>query len=338
MRLARGRPAAAACGRPRQRRAAPARPRAGCDSCSRRSLGATRRTGCKERWTAALRRGRGRGHRPGASRRRVGRSDGQGRCGRTGPSGSAAIAPADGQRAAARAHAGPRPARLRGRRLVGPGCGRGAAGPPAPAAEAGERIADLCAAPGGKTAQLAAAGARGPCGRPLRQSASMRLASNLDRLKLRRRPARPTPTCSTRRPSTPSSSTRPARRRAPSAGTRTSPGSRARRTSAKLADLQRAPPRQGGEARSSPAAGSSIAPARSKPEEGEGQAEAFLARHAGFRPRPVDACGDRRTRAKAITAAGDLRTLPCHLPSPERRPRRARRFLRRPVRRRATGG
>ena len=57
-----------------------------------------------------------------------------------------------------RARRGDRAAGLRRRRVVGAGRRRGAAGALA-RRRAGRRVADLCAAPGGKTAQLAAAGA-----------------------------------------------------------------------------------------------------------------------------------------------------------------------------------
>ena len=103
-----------------------------------------------------------------------------------------------GQRAVVREAAGDQAAQrlaaaLRGRlgdgaaglcrgRLVDPGCGRRAAGAALRAASARD-VADLCAAPGGKTAQLASAGARVTAiDRSTRRL--HRLAMNLNRLGL----------------------------------------------------------------------------------------------------------------------------------------------------------
>ncbi len=76
-----------------------------------------------------------------------------------------------------------RPARLRGRRLVGAGRRR------RPARELlapkpGERVVDLCAAPGGKTAQIAAAGASRHRASTARPPRLRRLEANLARLGL----------------------------------------------------------------------------------------------------------------------------------------------------------
>ncbi len=49
-----------------------------------------------------------------------------------------------------------------------------------------------------------------------------------------------------------------------------------------------------------------------EPEEGETRIAAFLARHEGFRRAPVDAA-ELGLPPDAATAEGDLRTLPCHL-------------------------
>ena len=83
--------------------------------------------------------------------------------------GIAARRPARSPDASARAVA--RPARLRGGRLVGAGRRRARFRRGCSAPKAGERVADLCAAPGGKTAQLAAAGAEVARGRPLGRAA-----------------------------------------------------------------------------------------------------------------------------------------------------------------------
>jgi len=53
-------------------------------------------------------------------------------------------------------------------------------------------------------------------------------------------------------------------------------------------------------------------------EEGDAQIEALLAREPHVERRPLQA-SDVFGRAEFITSAGDLRTLPCHLPDPEPR-------------------
>lgn len=55
-----------------------------------------------------------------------------------------------------------------------------------------------------------------------------------------------------------------------------------------------------------------------EPEEGEAQIEALLAREPNVERRPLQA-SDVFDHAEFVTAAGDLRTLPCHLPDPEPR-------------------
>ncbi len=238
------------------------------------------------------------------------------RCGRSGPSGSAAILLPTGsvrllERTPVRG-----PARLRGRapggsRMRPPRC----------------RPACCCRGP----ASASPISARRPAARPpssrrpapdvlaVDRSAKRleRLAENLARLKLscrnprgRRRPARRAGL------STPSSSTRPARRPAPSAAIRTSPGPRARRTSAKLAALQRRLLDRAARL-SSPAAGSSTAPVRSSRRKAKARPRLFSRRHPDF-------ARDRRSRLrrsadwpKRSPPPGDLRTLPC--PSAPRR-------------------
>ena len=88
----------------------------------------------------------------------------------------------------------------------------------------GKTVADLCAAPGGKTAQLAHAGANVTA--VDRSGARLaRLRQNLIAAQARRRPSpRPTPRCGRAGRSTPCWSTRHARRPEPSGGIRTSRG------------------------------------------------------------------------------------------------------------------
>jgi 16S rRNA (cytosine967-C5)-methyltransferase len=53
-----------------------------------------------------------------------------------------------------------------------------------------------------------------------------------------------------------------------------------------------------------------------EPEEGEGQIAALLARNTEIRRRPIEA-GEIGGLGELVTEAGDLRTLPCHLPHAE---------------------
>jgi 16S rRNA (cytosine967-C5)-methyltransferase len=55
-----------------------------------------------------------------------------------------------------------------------------------------------------------------------------------------------------------------------------------------------------------------------EPEEGESQVDALLARNSAVRRRPIGA-DEVGGLDSVITPAGDLRTLPCHLPDPEPR-------------------
>ncbi|MGO4706684.1 16S rRNA (cytosine(967)-C(5))-methyltransferase RsmB [Microvirga sp. 2MCAF38] len=177
-------------------------------------------------------------------------------------------------------------------------------------AQAGERIADLCAAPGGKTAQLAAAGADVlAVDRSAKRLA--RLQENLTRLHL---------TAETRAIDAekldeplfdailldaPCSATGTLRRHPDVAWTKSDADV------AKLAALQ---------SRLLDKAASLVKPGGRlvyctcslEIEEGEAQAEAFLARHSDFTRAPivVDEVGDL---SELITQQGDLRTLPSHL-------------------------
>ncbi|NIX75336.1 16S rRNA (cytosine(967)-C(5))-methyltransferase RsmB [Microvirga terricola] len=178
----------------------------------------------------------------------------------------------------------------------------------------GERIADLCAAPGGKTAQLAAAGADVLA---VDRSAKRlkRLEENLARLNL---------TVATRaidaekldeKPfdaillDAPCSATGTIRRHPDVAWTKDGDDLR------KLAALQ---------SRLLDKAASLLKPGGRlvyctcslEAEEGEIQAEAFLNRHPEMKREPItpDEIGGM---TECLTPAGDLRTLPCHLDLPD---------------------
>ena len=175
---------------------------------------------------------------------------------------------------------------------------------------AGRRVIDLCAAPGGKTAQLAAAGAEVVAversGERLRQ-----LAANLERLKLEAelvaadaadwRPVEPAEAVLL---DAPCSSTGTIRRH-PDVARLKRPGD-----VAALATLQ---------ARLLAAAVHMTRPGGMliycacslQPEEGPAQVEALLA-EGGLNRVPV-AAAEIGGLAEAITPEGDVRTLPCHL-------------------------
>jgi 16S rRNA (cytosine967-C5)-methyltransferase len=173
-------------------------------------------------------------------------------------------------------------------------------------------VIDLCAAPGGKTAQLAAAGAHVTA---VERSAARlaRLAANLTRLGLCAQTVcadaalwRPDAPALAVLLDAPCSATGTARRNPDMPHLR------------RAEDVARILPLQ---ARLLDAAAEMTAPGGTlvycvcslQPEEGPGQVEAFLARRPDFARRPVTAAeiGDL---AECIDAAGDLRTLPCHLP------------------------
>ncbi len=178
------------------------------------------------------------------------------------------------------------------------------------AAQPGEAVADLCAAPGGKTAQLAAAGASVLA---VDRSAKrlQRVEENLARLGL---------SADTRALDAlelesgpfdavlldaPCLATGTIRRHPDVAW------SKAEEDIPRLASLQ---------ARLLDKAAELLKPGGRlvyctcslEPEEGEGQATAFLDRHPDFARKPVEA-GEIGGLAEAITPAGDLRTLPSHL-------------------------
>ncbi len=178
---------------------------------------------------------------------------------------------------------------------------------------AGRAVADLCAAPGGKTAQLAARGAN-VTAVETSQPRMARVADNLARLGLTAELV--TADVATWAPGrtfdavlldAPCTATGTIRRhpdilhlkRASDLG--------------KLVELQR---------RLLAAAGKLVAPGgllvyctcSLEPDEGPTQVEAFLAAHPEFSRVPVVA-GEHGIAADWITPAGDLRTLPCHSPA-----------------------
>jgi len=174
----------------------------------------------------------------------------------------------------------------------------------------GERIADLCAAPGGKTAQLAALGAQVTAvdrsGPRLR-----RLRANLERLGLEAEIVTKDATLWEAEPfdavllDAPCSATGTIRRHPDVAWTK-SPEDRD-----KLVDLQ---------ARLLEAAARLTRPGGRllyctcslEPQEGEAQIEAFLAAHADFARQPIEPA-EIGGLAEAIDGNGDLRTLPHQL-------------------------
>ncbi|MGJ3264230.1 MAG: RsmB/NOP family class I SAM-dependent RNA methyltransferase [Salinarimonas sp.] len=176
------------------------------------------------------------------------------------------------------------------------------------AARPGERVADLCAAPGGKTAQLAAAGATVLA---VDRSAKrlVRLSENLARLGL---------SAETRAVDAlalqsdegfdavlldaPCSSTGTLRRHPDVAWTKSDADvAKLAVLQAQLLDKAAALTRPGGRL--------VYCTCSLEPEEGEGQAAAFLARHPDFARMPVRA-DEIGGAAALVDAAGDLRALP----------------------------
>jgi 16S rRNA (cytosine967-C5)-methyltransferase len=174
----------------------------------------------------------------------------------------------------------------------------------------GERIADLCAAPGGKTAQLAATGADVLA---IDRSAKRldRLHENLARLHLSAGTAVLDATTFNALPfdgillDAPCSATGTIRRHPDVAWTKSDEDVH------KLADLQR---------RLLDAAAGLVKPGGRlvycscslEPEEGEQQAEGFLARHDAFARIPI-LPGEAGGLAELVTPTGDLRSLPSQL-------------------------
>ena len=183
------------------------------------------------------------------------------------------------------------------------------AGLPGPAAD--RRIADLCAAPGGKTAQLAAAGARVTA---LDVSARRleRVSGNLARLGLtaelvaadlrRWTPAEPFDAVLLDAPCSGTGTIR----RHPDIARNKTPEDVVRMAGLQHALLEAA-------ARAVRPGGRLVyAVCSLEPEEGPGAVEAFLAAAPGFERLPV-APGEIAGIAPFLTREGDIRTLPCHL-------------------------
>jgi 16S rRNA (cytosine967-C5)-methyltransferase len=181
---------------------------------------------------------------------------------------------------------------------------------------AGSRVADLCAAPGGKTAQLAAAGARVTAvdRSPARLA---RLRENLARLDLTAETVAADALEWQAEPfdavllDAPCSSTGTIRRH-PDIPWLKREADLAAMTSlqARLFDAAVTLTRPGGTL--------VYCTCSLEPEECEAQVSALLARTPGLVRRPV-APEEIGGQAAFVTAAGDLRTLPCHWPDPDPR-------------------
>lgn len=180
-------------------------------------------------------------------------------------------------------------------------------------AKPGERILDLCAAPGGKTAQLAAAGAKVTA--LDRSDARLeRLAANMARLKLS-----PEIVCADALAfedepfdavllDAPCTATGTLRRHPDIGWTRQEDDIRVLAAKqARMLDHAASLVRPGGRL--------VYCVCSLEPEEGERQAAAFLERQPGFARVPI-ATGEHGIGAEMITPEGDLRTAPDHWPEP----------------------
>jgi 16S rRNA (cytosine967-C5)-methyltransferase len=178
----------------------------------------------------------------------------------------------------------------------------------------GERIADLCAAPGGKTAQLAAAGASVLA---VDRSAKrlQRVEENLARLGLQAE-TRAIDALALELPpeaepfdailiDAPCSATGTIRRHPDVAW------SKAEEDVGKLANLQERLLDKAAELLR-PGGRLVYCTCSLEPDEGEAQARAFLARHPAFSPVPVEP-GEVGGQGELVTPEGHLRTLPSHL-------------------------
>jgi 16S rRNA (cytosine967-C5)-methyltransferase len=183
-------------------------------------------------------------------------------------------------------------------------------------AVAGLRVADLCAAPGGKTAQLAAAGARVTAvdRAPARLA---RLHENLNRLSLAAELVRADVTEWNAEPfdlvllDAPCSSTGTIRRHPDI------PWLKRASDIATLAALQRRLLERAA-ALTRPGGTLVYCTCSLEPEEGEDIVADLLAREPSVRRTPIVA-SEVFGRGEFITKDGDLRTLPCHFPDPDSR-------------------
>jgi 16S rRNA (cytosine967-C5)-methyltransferase len=186
---------------------------------------------------------------------------------------------------------------------------------------AGKTVADLCAAPGGKTAQLAAAGAR-VLAVDRAPSRIERVRVNLHRLGLEAQVITadiltadvsqwPTSEFDAILLDAPCSSTGTIRRH-PDVPWRKQPDDIAALAKMQRAMLERAA------ALLKPGGLLVYCVCSLEPEEGIEIVTDFLARNSGFRRRPVSA-GELNGIAEILSPAGDLRSLPCHLADPDPR-------------------
>ncbi|HLH49562.1 MAG TPA: transcription antitermination factor NusB [Roseiarcus sp.] len=183
-------------------------------------------------------------------------------------------------------------------------------------AEPGQRVADLCAAPGGKSAELAAAGARVVA---VDRSAERlkRLAANFERLRLPVEIAVAdalsfeAPPFDAALLDAPCSATGTIRRHPDVAWTkRASDIAALAALQSQLLDRAIALVKPGGRV--------VFCTCSLEPEEGEALIAALLRRNPDVRRLPI-AAEEIGGLAECVTEAGDLRTLPCHLPGPTAR-------------------
>jgi len=177
----------------------------------------------------------------------------------------------------------------------------------------GQRVADLCAAPGGKTAELAACGAQVTA---VDRSAERlkRLAANFERLRLPVEIAVADALTFEAPPfdavllDAPCSATGTIRRRPDVAWTKRA-GDIATLAALQAQLLDRAI------ALAKPGGRIVFCTCSLEPEEGEMLIAALLRRNPDIRRLPI-AASEVGGLAECVTEAGDLRTLPCHLPGP----------------------
>jgi 16S rRNA (cytosine967-C5)-methyltransferase len=180
----------------------------------------------------------------------------------------------------------------------------------------GKAVAELCAAPGGKTAQLAHAGAR-VVAVDRSPSRLNRLRQNLARLSLSAETVEADATLWQAEPfdavllDAPCSSTGTIRRH-PDIPWLKSEADLVKLTALQGRLLDRAA------ALVKPGGTLVYCTCSLEPEEGEDAVAALLGRDSGLRRRPI-APGEVVGRAELLTPQGDLRTLPCQLPDPDPR-------------------